>query len=134
MTDDCRRCGHPVINHGNGMCWIGMSMGEMCGCGRDEQSQRDERDRHYGSDTEALAWARDRVEAAVRRVDDMAAHLESKGEADKANGYRGAAWRIRSLLLGGEGCSVGAFDERMADYYAMRCVHGHQLDDRSHRC
>ena len=94
----------------------------------------DERDRKYGSDPEALAWARERIEKALARVEDMAAHLADKGQADKADGYRGAAWRVRSLLIGGEGCSVGAFDPRMVDFYAMKCVHGHPLDDRSHRC
>ena len=94
----------------------------------------DERDRLYGSDPDALAWARERVEKALGRVEDMADHLAGKGQDDKAEGYRGAAWRVRSLLVGGEGCSVGAFDERMADFYAMRCIHGHQLDDRTHRC
>lgn len=99
-----------------------------------EQSQRDERDRLYGSDPEALAWARSKVEIALKRVEDMAAHLASKGEDDKANGYRGAAWRVRSLLIGEGGCSVAAFDERMVDFYALRCVHGRPLDDREHRC
>jgi hypothetical protein len=93
-----------------------------------------ERGRTYGSDPEALAWARERVEKALARVEDMAAHLTERGELDKAEGYRGAAWRIRSLLIGGEGCSVASFDGRMADFYAMRCIHGFLLDDRGHVC
>jgi hypothetical protein len=88
-----------------------------------------DRARKYGSDPEALSWARERVEKALQRVEDMAAHLAEKGEVDKAEGYRGAAWRVRSLLIGGEGCSVAAFDGRMADFYAMRCIHGRLLDD-----
>lgn len=94
----------------------------------------DERDRRYGSDPEALAWARSKVELALKRVEDMAKHLKSRGETEQAEGYSGAQWRVASLLLGGEGCSVGAFDPRIADFYAMRCIHGHQLDDREHHC
>jgi hypothetical protein len=93
----------------------------------------EDRDRKYGSDPEALAWARSKVEIALRRVEDMGNHLAEKGKPEKAEGYRGAAWRVRSLLVGGEGCSVGSFDERMADFYAMQCIHGFPLDT-AHIC
>lgn len=97
-------------------------------------STYDERARHFGSDPDALQWARERAQAAIDKAEAMAAHLASKGDAAKADGYRGAIWRISSLLIGGEGCSVGAFDPRMADFYATSCIHGHLLDDKEHRC
>lgn len=49
-------------------------------------STYDERARRFGSDPEALEWARERVEKALGRAEDMAAHLEAKGDAEKASG------------------------------------------------
>lgn len=72
----------------------------------------------YGRDPEALAWARERVEKQLAFVERMAAHLAEKGETAKAEGYRGAAWRMRSMLIGGDGCVVGAFDERLPEFLA----------------
>ena len=73
----------------------------------------------FDRDPEALAWAREKLTKQLKFVERMAAHLDEKGETEKAKGYRGAAWRISSMLIGGEGCVVGGFDERLPEMLAL---------------
>lgn len=74
----------------------------------------------YSRDPEALAWAREKVAKQIDFIGEMADHLTEKGEADRADGYRQAAERMRSMLIGGSGCVVGAFDERLPE--ALRLI------------
>lgn len=73
----------------------------------------------FDRDPEALAWAREKLTKQLDFVERMASHLADKGETEKAEGYRGAAWRVRSTLIGGEGCVVGGFDERLPEFLSL---------------
>lgn len=69
----------------------------------------------YDTDPEALAWARDRVQGFIekmRRFEEQAKH------ADPAAPERERQWRVfgnmlQDAFIGGSGCVVAAFDERM---------------------
>lgn len=68
----------------------------------------------YDTDPEALAWARTKVQAEIDRFANFEQQCRERGDDVKANFWLQAQWSMRASLLGrGEGCVVGAFDERL---------------------
>lgn len=66
----------------------------------------------YDTDPDALAWARTRVQHQIDRLAAFEARAAETGKANLAHGLSMARRSTEQLLLGGEGCVVGAFDER----------------------
>lgn len=70
----------------------------------------------FDSDPEAIAWARSKVKWAVRQ-----AELFEKQANDARNPKSGQRWHLvagymRRALLGGQGCAIAAFDERLPEW------------------
>lgn len=68
---------------------------------------------NYDLDPDALAWARAKVERLINRFADFERQCTEKGDTDRAKAWKRAAWDVRRGLIGGEGCVIGAFDERL---------------------
>lgn len=68
----------------------------------------------FDTDDEALEWARERVQFALKRLREMEkyARLDLKNP-ERAAGYGIAANTVEHDLIGGEGCVIAAFDRRM---------------------
>lgn len=66
----------------------------------------------YDTDPDALAWARTRVQHQLDRLAEFEARATETGRTELAHGLSMARRSTEQLLLGGEGCVVGAFDER----------------------
>jgi hypothetical protein len=66
----------------------------------------------YDTDPDALAWARTRVQHQLDRLAAFEEHATQSGKTDLAHGLSMARRSTAQLLLGGEGCVVGAFDAR----------------------
>lgn len=69
---------------------------------------------NYDADPEAIAWARAKVEHAIEKMRRMSTS-DSLSEENR-RGWRKAANLLQMDLLGGEGCVIAAFDERLPKY------------------
>lgn len=68
----------------------------------------------FDRDPAALAWARAKVQRQIDRFAAFEQQCRDRGDDLKANFWRQAQYSMRACLLGrGEGCVVGAFDERL---------------------
>jgi hypothetical protein len=72
----------------------------------------------YDTDPDALAWARTRVQHQLDRLAAFEARAAETGKTELAAGLSMARRSTQQLLLGGEGCVVGAFDERRPVMFA----------------
>jgi hypothetical protein len=69
----------------------------------------------YDTDPEALAWARERVQGLIdkmRRFEEQAKHAVPDAP-DRARQWRVFGNLLESDFIGGSGCVIAAFDERM---------------------
>lgn len=66
----------------------------------------------YDTDPDALNWARTRVQHQIDRLAALEERATETGKTELAAGLSMARRSTEQLLLGGEGCVVGAFDER----------------------
>lgn len=66
----------------------------------------------YDTDPDALAWARAKVQHYIDRLAKFEEHATDSNSSNKARGLRVARRSAEQTLIGGEGCVVGAFDER----------------------
>jgi hypothetical protein len=69
----------------------------------------------FDTDPEALAWARSRALKLAERFKSMETHCQQEGMHDKAQGWGGAIYLLEKNLIGGSGCTIAAFDERIPD-------------------
>ena len=67
----------------------------------------------YDHDPEALAWARAKVQAYIDRLTDFEHQAKDRDATAKALGLGAARILAHRHLLGGVGCTIGAFDERL---------------------
>jgi hypothetical protein len=70
----------------------------------------------YDTDPDALAWARAKVQHHIERLVEFERQADTKGDIDKARGLAIARRSTEQLLIGGEGCVIGAFDARRPDF------------------
>jgi hypothetical protein len=68
----------------------------------------------YDRDPEALAWARGHVERVIGKYRRFETDARNRGDAEKATQWRKFANLLRMELVGGQGCVITAFDERVA--------------------
>lgn len=70
----------------------------------------------YDTDPAALAWARAKVQHYVDRLGKFEEQATGHGRADQARGLAVARRSAEQTLIGGEGCTIGAFDPRLPDF------------------
>ena len=69
----------------------------------------------YDTDPEALAWARERVQGFIdkmRRFEEQAKHSEPYAP-ERERQWRVFGNMLQDSFIGGSGCVIAAFDERM---------------------
>jgi hypothetical protein len=67
----------------------------------------------YDTDPEALAWARTKVQDEIDRCRKFAESATAAGKPEQAEMWRRLANRMQRQFIGGEGCVMGYFDERL---------------------
>jgi hypothetical protein len=73
----------------------------------------------FDRDPEALAWARAKVQHALDRLANFEKQAAAEGSHDQATGLNLAQLSLRRTLIGGQGCVIGAFDERLPEHRAL---------------
>lgn len=68
--------------------------------------------RDFDRDPEALAWARAKVQRDIDRYRRFESAARSEGRTEQASLWRKMANLLNMDFIGGEGCSIAAFDER----------------------
>lgn len=67
------------------------------------------------SDPEALAWARAKVQNRIDHYRKFERQATEQGSSDPKQ-WRLIAWSLERDFIGGEGCVVAAFDERLPKF------------------
>jgi|ERR1043165_3819295 hypothetical protein len=67
----------------------------------------------YDTDPEALAWARTKIQDEIDRCRKFAESARDADKPDQAEMWRRLANRMQRTFIGGEGCVMGYFDERL---------------------
>ncbi|MFF1544118.1 hypothetical protein [Streptomyces sp. NPDC058291] len=67
----------------------------------------------YDYDPEALAWARTKVQDEIDRCRKFAESALTSDKPEQAEMWRRLANRMQRTFIGGEGCVMGYFDERL---------------------
>jgi hypothetical protein len=68
----------------------------------------------YDSDPEALAWAREKIQRRIEHYRKFERQAAERGTSDP-DSWRRIAWAMERDFIGGEGCVIAAFDERLPD-------------------
>lgn len=71
----------------------------------------------FDRDPEALAWARAKVQAEIDRCKQFHASATASDKPEQAETWRRLANRMRRQFIGGEGCTIAAFDERRPEWH-----------------
>lgn len=66
----------------------------------------------FGSDPDALAWARGHVQNLADKYRQFEADARRDGRAERAQQWRMFANLLQMQLIGGNGCVITPFDER----------------------
>lgn len=69
----------------------------------------------YDRDPEALAWAREKVEALIYKMKNFEEQARRNGNTDP-NQWRKIANLLHREFIGGEGCVVARFDHRLPEF------------------
>lgn len=72
----------------------------------------------FDADPEAIAWARAKIEHAIDRAEELEKHNRGTGSPEWAERWRITAKFMRMKLLGGQGCVIAAFDDRLPEWVA----------------
>lgn len=67
----------------------------------------------FDRDPEALAWARTKVQDEIDRCRKFAESARAAGQPEQSEMWRRLANRMQRMFIGGEGCVMGYFDERL---------------------
>ena len=67
----------------------------------------------YDTDPEALSWARAKVQDEIDRCQKFAESARAANKPEQAEMWRRLANRMQRTFIGGEGCVMGYFDERL---------------------
>jgi len=68
----------------------------------------------YDRDPDALAWARAKVQCEIDRFRDFERQATEQGKTDPLQ-WRKMANMLRRGFIGGQGCVIAAFDERLPE-------------------
>lgn len=69
----------------------------------------------FDDDPDALAWARLKIQHAVDRATGFEAHCRETGNKSGEVNWRTVRQFMSQTLIGGRGCVIGAFDERLPE-------------------
>lgn len=69
----------------------------------------------FDTDPDAIAWARGKIQQYVERAEAFQKHAREAHNLEMAAHWRITATFMRRELLGGRGCVIAAFDERLPD-------------------
>lgn len=69
----------------------------------------------FDTDPEAIAWAREKIQRAVQQAEQFEKHNRETGSPEWAERWRITAQFMQRKLLGGKGCVIAAFDERLPE-------------------
>ena len=67
----------------------------------------------YDTDADALAWGREKVQSVIDKLRRFEAQDTQSGEFQRAQQWRKMANLMEADLIGGRGCVIALFDERM---------------------
>jgi hypothetical protein len=70
----------------------------------------------YDRDPEALAWARAKVQHEIDRCRGFHQSALAAGKSEQAESWRRYANRMERSFIGGEGCTIAAFDARRPQF------------------
>lgn len=73
----------------------------------------------FDTDPEALAWARSKVEGFVAKMSDFERQSKERGDERLERQWRVFGNMAHSHFVGGEGCVIAAFDERLPKILPM---------------
>jgi len=74
----------------------------------------------FDHDPDAVAWARAKVVRLRDRYRGFEQSARAEGKADQASTWRRLANMLDMQMIGGQGCSIAAFDERLPEFAALR--------------
>lgn len=69
----------------------------------------------YDRDPEALTWARAKVQAGIDRAEKFVEQATAADKPEAAQKWRYIANLLRNSFIGGEGCVIARFDERLPE-------------------
>jgi hypothetical protein len=72
----------------------------------------------FDRDPEALAWARQKIQNEIDRADKFVADAKRIRNAEAAHTWRIIGSHLRRSFVGGTGCVIAAFDERLPEHRA----------------
>lgn len=70
----------------------------------------------FDRDPEAVAWARGHVQGFVDKMRRFEKQAKEDGRPEHAQQWRKIANAVSMTFIGGEGCVIGAFDERLPTF------------------
>lgn len=70
----------------------------------------------YDTDPAALAWARAKVQHHIDRLKKFEEQATGSGKDGHRRGLAVARRSAEQTLIGGDGCTIAAFDERLPDF------------------
>lgn len=69
----------------------------------------------YDYDPEALAWARAKIQHEIERAEKFVEQATTDGATERAEFWRRHALHLHRSFIGGEGCVIARFDERLPE-------------------
>lgn len=72
-----------------------------------------EADARFDSDPAALAWARRKVQHDIDKLSEWQRTDAANGETERSQRWRRHVNHLKRTFIGGEGCVIAAFDERL---------------------
>ena len=69
----------------------------------------------FDDDPDALTWARAKIQHAIDRAAGFEAHCRETGNIRSEVNWRTVRQFMSQTLIGGRGCVIGAFDERLPE-------------------
>ncbi|MFB7312948.1 hypothetical protein [Streptomyces sp. NPDC056192] len=69
----------------------------------------------FDRDPEALAWARAKIQHEIDRCEDFHRSATAAGKAEQGEMWRRLGNRMKRVFIGGEDCTIAAFDERLPE-------------------
>jgi hypothetical protein len=76
-------------------------------------------DDRFDRDPEALAWARAKVQHHIDKLARWEQQAADQDKREQADHWRRVRSYMERSLIGGQGCTVAAFDERLPEHRAM---------------
>lgn len=73
----------------------------------------------FDRDPEALAWARAKLQLHIDKLADWEQQAAGQDKAEQADHWRRVKHYLQRKFIGGQGCVIAAFDERLPAHLDM---------------